>query len=217
MDRAVVVGTSVLLSSVITVLGLNYHSTVVPTIKRTWGQLRRYFTHPKRFPPVDPKAINVLLLCHGTDTRPFTGIIDYTVSNVYTVDINPDVNPTVVRDLSGASGVKFVQKELVPGAFDCIVLFTCRCCTRQVVEPNAEPLINAIKILLKPGGSLYVKSPNYVNQSLPDGYWDDSNGYVASHQTNLYGTTYLWYRNQAPADPSVVKHTIAADYLISFN
>lgn len=97
------------------------------------------------------KNTNILLLFHGT-TLPFKKVPSLGGnSNVYTIDIDPTTQPTIVGDATAP--LNTFHKEY----FDTIVVDICQCCVLDgIVQTGIKDFMNGLVSLLKDHGRLYI-------------------------------------------------------------
>lgn len=92
-----------------------------------------------------------IILCHGRNSMvTCTDIIDYKNSSVITMDINSQINPHVVSDLSLPNALDKFENGI-----DGCILYICNCCTGKVNQN--EQLFRKLKDILKPNGAFYTK------------------------------------------------------------
>src|SRR5207253_233448 len=100
----------------------------------------------------------ILMLFHGTEhgSRSMPGI-DYEKDNIYTVDIDKKVKPTIVGDatsLSEGAPLMLFDKE----TFDIIVVYLCRCHVwDSVLKVGQTRFIGRLVELLKTDELLYIR------------------------------------------------------------
>jgi SAM-dependent methyltransferase len=164
---------------------------VTPFVTKVQFYVKYMLHRTSKLPEVRVKERNALLLCHGTSHGSIMeNYIDYLTTNVYTVDVNPDVNPLIVRNLIE----KDALVDFPSDSFDVIALFACYCHTKNLIDEAGNRLITGALRLLKPGGSLYIKSYHSFSDQLtiPDGL------YLVS---NVNG--YAWFRKGVVIPPFI--------------
>ena len=121
---------------------------------------RKYYS--LKYENFDRNKINTLILFHGSKSNFIVcELIDYINDNVYTVDIDKNINPSIVADAISDDFICKLQDE----SFDNIMIINCECFTNeQIRNYGSFNFIRNYTEKLKIGGNMiFLSSHNLAD------------------------------------------------------